>query len=190
MSNLKVVTDLHSFRPWGENAEALWDSMTYNEIESFGAALEDLYPDGITETQINDILRFEQPFVYTTIGRPVPLDLNSTRITFPFDFKSWEDILSELEIKDRSEMQDKFLINAVATVDDEFHSEESQDFTLEMSYGTKKDGSFTVDMHDDENLTEADRTVIAYTMWTEMREICGTILPWGEKVIFQNDFSF
>lgn len=38
-------------------------SFTYNELKDFEFHLEELYPDGISETQINDIFWFEEEFI-------------------------------------------------------------------------------------------------------------------------------
>ena len=32
--------------------------------------IEELYPDGLTDTQLNDILWFEEEWIYETLGIP------------------------------------------------------------------------------------------------------------------------
>lgn len=185
MNDFKLISDLESFQPWS-GAEQVWDDLSNSEIERLGAELEMLYPDGLTDTQLNDILRFDQAFVYRLIGRPMPLDCDSTQITFDFDFNSWEDILKHLEISGKDEMQDKFEIIATAEVDDEFHSEEENtEFDLIMTYGTEKDGSFSIEVIDeyDQLWDDASARAIAYPMWNIIEETCGSILPWDEKAV-------
>ena len=48
---------------YGEDKE-----LTNKEFNIIEAQLEDLYPDGIDETQLNDIFRFEQDFVAQMLG--------------------------------------------------------------------------------------------------------------------------
>lgn len=36
--------------------------------EEFDAMMEELYPEGMTETQLNDILWFESDWIYSTLG--------------------------------------------------------------------------------------------------------------------------
>ena len=43
-------------------------SFTRAEIEEIESNLEDLYPDGMTDTQINDLFWFEEEFLCNLIG--------------------------------------------------------------------------------------------------------------------------
>lgn len=60
--------DFDSFEPWSGAVE------TYNRIKEEGkgdaleAILDDLYPDGMTETALNDLLWFEPDSVYEWLG--------------------------------------------------------------------------------------------------------------------------
>lgn len=60
--------DFDSFQPWSGAVD------TYNRIqeEGKGAALEtildELYPDGMTETELNDLLRFEPETIFEWLG--------------------------------------------------------------------------------------------------------------------------
>jgi len=38
-------------------------SFTYNELKEFEFYLEELYPNGISETQVNDLFWFEEEFI-------------------------------------------------------------------------------------------------------------------------------
>lgn len=61
---------LYSFRPWSGAVD------TYNRVRNAGklddleAILDDLYPDGVDETTINDLLCFESETVYEWVGIP------------------------------------------------------------------------------------------------------------------------
>lgn len=60
--------DFDSFQPWSGAVD------TYNRIqeEGKGAALEtildELYPDGMTETELNDFLWFEPETIFEWLG--------------------------------------------------------------------------------------------------------------------------
>jgi len=43
-------------------------SFTYTELRGLEIALEDLYPDGCTETQINDLFWFEEELLCDFLG--------------------------------------------------------------------------------------------------------------------------
>jgi hypothetical protein len=42
--------------------------LTYNELEQIESILEELYPDGMSETQINDIFWFEEDWIAEMLG--------------------------------------------------------------------------------------------------------------------------
>lgn len=60
--------DIHRFEPWSGAVD------TYNTISDAGkldqleSLLEDLYPDGIEETNLNDLLWFESEWVLESLG--------------------------------------------------------------------------------------------------------------------------
>ena len=56
---MKVTSELNltSFNFWS-GAES--HEFTNQELEELGAVLEDIYPNGMTETQINDLVWFEE----------------------------------------------------------------------------------------------------------------------------------
>ena len=39
-----------------------------NKVDEFDFLIEELYPDGLTETQLNDILWFEEDWICETLG--------------------------------------------------------------------------------------------------------------------------
>lgn len=67
---MKVYTEigLDEFEPWSgaeETFEYLYDHDLLDELES---QLEDIYPDGIEETELNDLFRFESETIYNWLG--------------------------------------------------------------------------------------------------------------------------
>lgn len=66
---MKITSEksLFNFDFWN-GAETTANELTNKEFNIIEAQLEDLYPDGIDETQLNDIFRFEQDFVAQMLG--------------------------------------------------------------------------------------------------------------------------
>lgn len=72
------------FEPWS-GAEDNFNRLSWNELQTLESMLEDLYPDGIDETSLNDLFRYD----FDTICE-------------------WLDIRTEDEIEDEiSEKQDE-----------------------------------------------------------------------------------
>ena len=65
---LKVIIDFSDYKPWSgavDTYELIKDANKLDELEFY---LEELYPDGITATQINDILWFDGEEVLKYLG--------------------------------------------------------------------------------------------------------------------------
>ena len=65
---LKVIVDFSDYKPWSgavDTYELIKDADKLDELEFY---LEELYPDGITTTQINDILWFDSEEVLKYLG--------------------------------------------------------------------------------------------------------------------------
>tara|TARA_Y100000004_G_C8790184_1_gene358877 strand:- start:414 stop:644 length:231 start_codon:yes stop_codon:yes gene_type:complete len=69
---MKIIQhiDLTHFEFWS-GAKDLADKLTYSELSQITDSLEDLYPNGMTETQINDLFWFEEDFICEMIGEKV-----------------------------------------------------------------------------------------------------------------------
>ena len=60
--------DLTSFEPWNgaiDTYNTIYNADKLNDLELL---LEELYPDGIDETQLNDLLWFESDWLYESLG--------------------------------------------------------------------------------------------------------------------------
>lgn len=60
--------DLKNFEPWSgavDTFDKIYNADKINELEWI---LEDLYPDGIDETQLNDLLWFDDEWILETLG--------------------------------------------------------------------------------------------------------------------------
>ena len=63
-----VLLDLADFKPWS-GAVSYWDKIVNaDKIDEFDALLDDLYPDGIREVDLNDWLWFEGDDVLDMLG--------------------------------------------------------------------------------------------------------------------------
>lgn len=64
---MKITTELNltSFDFWSGAED---HEFTYGELKELEFALEDVFPDGATETQINDLFWFEEEFLCSLIG--------------------------------------------------------------------------------------------------------------------------
>ena len=60
--------DLNSFEAWSEAKETLERIQREGKCTELENVLEELYPDGMTETQLNDLLWFDSESVYEWLG--------------------------------------------------------------------------------------------------------------------------
>lgn len=60
--------DLNSFKAWSGAIDTLDRIKREGKCEELESILEDTYPDGMTETELNDLLWFEADEVYSWVG--------------------------------------------------------------------------------------------------------------------------
>ena len=69
---MKVTTendiDLEHFDAWSGGQDTLDRLIAEGKCGELQCILEDLYPEGIDETHLNDILRFEEDWCYEMVG--------------------------------------------------------------------------------------------------------------------------
>lgn len=70
---MKIYSEqsLADFKFWSgaENtAQRIWEELGREGFDQLEAILEDLYPDGIDETELNDLLWFEDKTIYEWLG--------------------------------------------------------------------------------------------------------------------------
>ena len=58
---------LNDFEFWGGAADTV-KYLTYEELETLTEILEDLYPEGVEDTTINDLFWFEEDIVAEWLG--------------------------------------------------------------------------------------------------------------------------
>ena len=66
---MKVIKEvwLNDFEAWS-GAEDTMDVLTSDQLDTIECMLEDLYPDGIEETDLNDFLWFEKDTIAEWLG--------------------------------------------------------------------------------------------------------------------------
>lgn len=60
--------DLNSFKAWSGAVDTLERIQREGKCAELENVLEELYPDGMTETELNDLLWFDSEFVYEWLG--------------------------------------------------------------------------------------------------------------------------
>lgn len=65
---LVVNVGIDGFKPWS-GAISTWNEIEEaNKVDELEYLLEEIYPEGITDTQLNDILWFESDWIYESLG--------------------------------------------------------------------------------------------------------------------------
>ena len=59
---------IYDFEPWSGAEEAYDKIYNAGKLDELENILEDLYPDGIEETVLNDLLRFDEDYVLDLLG--------------------------------------------------------------------------------------------------------------------------
>lgn len=70
---MKIITEqsLADFKFWSgaeDTAQRIWEEQGSEGFDQLEAILENLYPDGIDETELNDLLWFDAETVYEWLG--------------------------------------------------------------------------------------------------------------------------
>lgn len=65
---MKLIMDFIYYQPWSGAIDtyALIDS--HNKLEELDELITQCYPEGLTETELNDILWFESDWVLSSLG--------------------------------------------------------------------------------------------------------------------------
>lgn len=68
---MRVYNDnltLVNFDAWSGAVETKETIINEGKAEQFDNLIEELYPDGLTDTQLNDLLWFEEDWVFEMLG--------------------------------------------------------------------------------------------------------------------------
>ena len=66
---MKITSEmsLKNFKAWSGAKDTLNKLIELDKCEELEAVLEDIYPEGMTETQLNDILWFDDEWIFETL---------------------------------------------------------------------------------------------------------------------------
>ena len=67
---MKIVNEITiaNFKAWEGAVETVNSIIENNKVEEFDLLMEEIYPEGLTNTELNDILWFETDWLYETLG--------------------------------------------------------------------------------------------------------------------------
>ena len=67
---MKITSEmsLRNFKAWAGGKVTLNKLIELDKCDDLEFILDDLYPDGLTDTQLNDILWFDDEWIYETLG--------------------------------------------------------------------------------------------------------------------------
>tara|TARA_R110000824_G_scaffold269663_3_gene458128 strand:+ start:138 stop:359 length:222 start_codon:yes stop_codon:yes gene_type:complete len=68
MKTFTENTTLQNFEAWSGAVDTKETILDNNKGEEFNDLIEDLYPEGLSETTLNDILWFEEEFLFNSLG--------------------------------------------------------------------------------------------------------------------------
>lgn len=65
---LTTETNLRNFNAWSGAVDTKETIINEGKEEDFNYLIDELYPEGLTETQLNDLLWFEEDFLFENLG--------------------------------------------------------------------------------------------------------------------------
>ena len=65
---LKIYVTLDDYRPWSGAVETFNTIEDNNKLDDFELLIKDCYPEGISQTSLNDILWFNGDWVLEQLG--------------------------------------------------------------------------------------------------------------------------
>lgn len=87
---LNYEVNLENFEAWGGAKDTLNRVQENGLTEELEVFLEELYPEGMTETQLNDFLWFEPEYIYNSLGIKTEAELDE-------EIQELEEEIEELE---------------------------------------------------------------------------------------------
>lgn len=61
-------TKLVDFQAWSGAVDTKNTIIEHNKAEEFDDLIDEIYPDGLSETQLNDLLWFEEEWIFEQLG--------------------------------------------------------------------------------------------------------------------------
>ena len=64
---MRIYTNFSDFEPWSGAVE-IWNKIKdADKLNDFEAELDSIYPDGMSETELNDLLRFDSEWCFELV---------------------------------------------------------------------------------------------------------------------------
>ena len=67
-------TKLADFQAWSGAVDTKNTIIDNDKMEDFEALIDELYPDGLSETQLNDLLWFDSEWVFESLGIEIEIE--------------------------------------------------------------------------------------------------------------------
>ena len=68
MKTFNENTTLVNFQAWSGAINTKNTIIEHGQADAFDCLIEELYPEGLSETQLNDILWFEEDWIFENLG--------------------------------------------------------------------------------------------------------------------------
>ena len=68
MKTFNEIASIKTFNAWSGAVETKETVINEGKAEQFDNLIEELYPDGLTDTQLNDLLWFEEDWIFEMLG--------------------------------------------------------------------------------------------------------------------------
>lgn len=68
MKTFNENTTLETFDAWSGAVETKDRIINEGKADDFDSLIEELYPDGLSETQLNDLLWFDEDWIFENLG--------------------------------------------------------------------------------------------------------------------------
>lgn len=65
---IKREMSIRDFEAWSGACSTLTTIINEDKVEEFDYLIEEMYPDGLTETELNDLLWFDSDWIYEALG--------------------------------------------------------------------------------------------------------------------------
>ena len=66
--SVKIISDLSDFKPWSGAVDTWYKIIDAGKLETLGFMLEDMYPEGISDVGLNDLLWHDSEWVLDMVG--------------------------------------------------------------------------------------------------------------------------
>ena len=71
---MKLIKDFIHYQPWAGARDTYALIAYHNKLDELDNLITECYPDGLTETELNDLLWFDSDWVLDTLGIEVDND--------------------------------------------------------------------------------------------------------------------